>query len=458
VTGAASPLARARALARRAPGFLRHDLWEFEPEPRTLEARALWLLRFGAIVAQGFVRDQLLLRASALAYFTAVSLLPLLAVIVAIGAAFGVEGDFASIAVARLTAVLTDQVAGITSPDAFRDQLLGYVRGANFRGLGTLGAVALFALTVLALGNIERALNQIWGVREPRRLSRRFSDYLAVLVVAPLLLGTALSLVATLENQALVRWALQFSWFRVLHENGLALVPTLILAAGFAFVNGFLPNTRVRIGAALIAGIATAVAIEAAQGIFLRLGIGVARSNALFGSFAALPVLFAWIYVFWAIVLFGAELAFAYQNLRQYREEVRGREPSAAERESIALALLLEIARAFRAGRGALRDQALAESLAVPVRAARSVLAELSRAGLIAPRGGTGEPAGDYLLARPAEAIAVADVLRALRGERSAERDARNPRIAGVLAALEPDPRRTPAAHSLADLLAEERP
>jgi membrane protein len=452
----ASAVARARSVARRVPGFLRHELWDFEPEPRTKQARLLWLLRFAVIVAQGFVRDQLLLRASALAYFSAVSLLPLLAVIVAIGAAFGAGDEFAAIAVARLTAVLTEQVQGISSPDAFRDQLLGYVRGADFGGLGTLGALALFALTVLALGNIERALNQIWGVREARALPRRFADYLAVLIVAPLSLGAALSLAAAFESQALVQWSLQFPWMRSLHEHGLAFFPTLVLAAGFAFVNGFLPNTRVRLGAALIAGLATAFAIEAAQGLFVRFGIGVARSNALFGSFAALPVLFAWIYVFWAIVLFGAELGFAYQNLRQYREEVRGREPSPAERESLAIALLLEIARAFRSGRGALRDEGLAEALAIPVRSARALLSDLSRAGLIAPRGGSGEPAGDYLLARPAESISVADVLRALRGERSAERSARAPRIASVLAVLDPDPRCAPASRTLADLLAEE--
>ncbi len=453
MSGSAGFLARGHALARRAPGFLRHELWDFEPEPRTLQARALWLLRFAAIVGQGFVRDQLLLRASAMAYFTAVSMLPMLAVIVAIGGALGVRNNLAEVAVARLTAVLTDNVAGIGSAEAFRELLLSYIRSVDFGGLGTLGAVALFGITVFALGNIERALNQIWGVRVARPWARRFPDYLAVLIVAPLSLGTALSLGASLESQWMLQLLRESPFFGALYDEGLSLAPTLILAAGFAFVNWFLPNTRVRASAAILAGVATAFLVELAQSLFLRLGIGIASSNALFGSFAALPVLFAWIYTFWAIVLFGAELAFAYQNLRNYRDEVRGQEPGPAEREAIGLRIAVEIAAAFREGRGALQDQALSEALGVPVRAVRGVLAELLRAQLIAASGG-GELEGAYQLARPAEGIHVGDVLRALRGERSAERAARDPVVALALQQIDQNARAGPAGNTLAELLA----
>ncbi len=453
MSASAGLLARGSALARRAPAFLRGELWDFEPEPRTLQSRALWLLRFAVIVAEGFVRDHLLLRASGLAYFTAVSMLPMLAVIVAIAGALGVHQNLAEVAIERFTAVLTDGVEGIGSAEGFRAQLLSYIQGVDFGRLGTLGAVALFVLSVLGIGNIERALNKIWGVTERRPWARRFPDYLAVLIVAPLSLGSALSLGASLESQWMTQRLLQSPIFSAIYDEGLRYAPTLVLAAGFAFLNWFLPNTRVRASAAILAGVATAFLVELAQGLFLRLGVGVARNNALFGSFAALPVLFAWIYTFWAIVLFGAEMAFAYQNLRHYRDEVRAREPGPAEREAIGLRIALEVAAAFRDGRGALQDQALGEGLGVPVRAVRSVLAALSRAAIVAPRGGDA-PIGAYQLARPAEDIHVVDVLSALRGERSPELALRDPAVSAALQQLDRSAAEGPGAQSLAALLA----
>jgi membrane protein len=396
-----------------------------ELEPRTWAARAASLLQLAVMIAQGFVRDHLLLRATALAYFTVLSMVPLLAIAVSIVGSLGVGEEVARLAVQQIAA---------GSPDA-QAYILGLIEKAqtSFRGLGTLGAVALFLTTVLGISNIEGALNGIWGVRQSRPWTRRLPDYLAVLVVAPLLLGAALSLATSLRNEWLVQRLLQIPAFSMAWELGLSHAPTLVLAVGFAFLYGFLPNTSVRPTSAAIGGLVAGVLVTLAQNAYLGFSIGAARAHALYGTFAQLPLLFVWIYVFWAIVLFGAEIAFAHQNLPLYRREVRGRAAGPAEREAVGLRIALEVARAFRDAAPSWTADALSEALRVPVRTVRGVLADLESARVVAALDSAGHP-GAWQLGRPAERILVADVLAALRGTREAA--AGDPALAGVVGAL----------------------
>jgi membrane protein len=374
------------------------------------------------MIAQGFVRDRLLLRASALAYFTVLSMVPLLAIAVAIVGSLGVGGELARLAVGQIA-------AGSPGAQAY---ILGLIENANFRGLGTLGAVTLFLTTVLGISNIEGALNGIWGVQQGRPWTRRLPDYLAVLVVAPLLLGAALSLATTLRNEWLVQRLLEVPGFATAWELGLRHAPTLVLAAGFAFLYVFLPNTPVRLGSAALGGLVAGVLVTLAQDAYLGFSIGAARAHTLYGTFAQLPLLLVWIYVFWAIALFGAEVAFAHQNLPLYRREVHGRVAGPAEREAVGLRIALEVARGFRDAAPPWTADALSEALGVPVRTVRGVLADLASARVVVAL--DGRQSGGWQLGRPAEAILVGDVLGALRGPREAA--AGEPALAGAVAAL----------------------
>jgi membrane protein len=406
----------------RARDFVTVELWRSQPERRS-QLGVVRLLQFSIMVVEGFVRDHLLLRASALAYFTVLSVVPLLAVAVSIASAVGVGSrDFVDWVVGTLAAV---------SPEA-QAQIRELVAGANFTGLGTLSAVVLFLTTVFAISNVEKAFNGIWGVAQARGLSRRFSDYLAVLVVAPLLGGVALSLTPTLRSQWLLQRMLDVPVFAELYAFGLSQLPTLMLSLVFAFLYWFLPNTRVRPLSAGLGAVPAAILTVAAQGLFIDLGVGVARASTFFGSFAAFPLLFIWIYVFWAIVLFGAEIAFAHQNLHLYRREVRGEPAGGAEREAMALRIALEVGRRFRLGAPCVDAGDLADSLHAPVRTVRDVADRLVEAGILSLRA---EERSDTLqLGRPADTIRVVDVLGALRGEREAS--AGDPEIAGLVASL----------------------
>jgi membrane protein len=198
------------------------------------------------------------------------------------------------------------------------------------------------------------------------------------------------------------------------HQLGLRQTPTVLLLLGFAFLYWFLPNTRVRIGPALLGGLVAAVLFGLAQALYIGFNVGVARSSAIFGSFAALPLLLVWLYVSWIVVLLGCEVAFAAQNLHSFRHARVGEEPRPAAREAIGISVATRVARAFRAG-GGITDETLAGELDVPVRTVRAILGDLEAGGIVSVRGADGRNA--YQLGRAAESISVVQVYEALRGQ-----------------------------------------
>jgi membrane protein len=395
-----------REWRERIERYLDRDLWRRDAGGRAPARLGRQLLQLGVIVAQGANRNQTLLRASALTYFSMLSLIPLLAVAIGLLGAFGVSHQLVG---------LVERQIGTVSPEAGA-WVAQRVQSIDFGSLGAVGGATLFITTVLALSNVEKALNHIWGVDQQRPLVRRFPDYLAVLVVAPLLLGVAMSLAASLRSDSLVARLLAHPVLAEVYRFGLRQAPFVLFWAAFAFLYWFLPNATVRIGAAVAGGALAALLFAVVQWGYVTFQVGAARSNALFGSFAAIPILLVWIYFSWAIVLLGAELAFAQQNLSTFRQAREGEEPRPAAREAIGLAVAVRLARAFRAGEGPVDAEDLAGGLDVPVRTVRGLLAELESAGIVAPRG---EPRlGGWQLGRAAESVPVLDILDALRGTR----------------------------------------
>jgi membrane protein len=390
------------------------------------------------MLGEGVVRDRMLLRASALAYVSALALVPALALAISVIGAVGVSEDVAQLAVERITA---------GSPAA-AEWILRLVSEVNLASLGTVGAAALFGTTVLTLGNVEQALNDIWGVRQQRTWIRRFADYLAVLVVAPLFLGVALSLRTTLESQILVQRLLELPVLGTLYDAGLGLAPTLLTLVGFSFLYWFLPNTDVRPLSAVLGGLVAALLFDGAQSIYLGFNVGAARYDAIFGTFAVLPLFLVWIYVSWVIVLLGAEVAFARQHLARYRREVRSAPYGAAERERMGLAVAVAVARAFEGGQAPTPEE-LSNEIDLPVRAVREVLADLTGAGIVSCREGE-----KFQLGRPSPQITVGQVRAALRGPRTERGRGPEAAIAArIAAALEELHERGEGARTLGELV-----
>ncbi len=361
------------------------------------------------VIGEGFVKDQLLLRAYPLTFLTVLSIVPLLAIAVALVDLIGGGQE--------VVAQILDQFAAVT-PQASQF-ILDQVGNFNFGALGGLsGAVVLFT-TVLQVGGVERALNAIWGVQQQRPWVRRIPDYLAVVIVAPLLLGIAIPLRSSVESQWFVQRVLQLPGIESLYATGIQYAPLLLSVVAFSFLYWFLPNTRVRFSSALLGGIVAGLLFGGAQLGFVALVRGSARYGAAFGALAGVAFFMVWVYWSWCVVLFGAEVAYAHQTLSRYRREVRGEPPGSAARETIGLAIAVQCARSFRDGSKPWTADALSDALDVPLRTVRDVLQSLDEKDILRECGG--EADGAYQPARPLEQIRVADVLAALRGTRQVD-------------------------------------
>lgn len=399
--------------------FVEENLWSRAPlRPAPLG----WLrgvVQLGIVIGQGFVRDQLLLRAHALTYLSMLSIVPLLALMVTFADLVGMRDQ-----VSRL---IEEQV-GAAVPQA-GEWLLRFVEELDFGALGTVSSGVLIASTILAIGGAERALNAIWGVQKQRSWARRIPDYLAVLVVAPIFVGVAIPLGASLQSQWFVQRMISVPGFETIYLFALAQAPAILMFVAFSFLYWFLPNTEVRPASALLGGAVGGVLFSLVQKAYVGFQVGAAKYNAIFGTFAALPLFMVWMYISWAIVLLGAEVAYAHQTLARYRREVRGTPAGPAAREALGLAIALQVARAFHEGRSPWTTEALSEALDVPLRTVREVMGQLEEASLVRATQEEGDPG--YQLGRPAERIRVEDVLAALRGPR--ETPVQLPEVARVI-------------------------
>ena len=229
--------------------YIATELWTRKLRPGTWLSRGTQLLQLGVVIVDGFIRDQLLLRAAAMTYITVLAIVPLLAIILSILKGLGVSEDLGAFIVGQIPAV---------TPES-RGQILDLVRSVNITGLGTVSAGIFIGMTVMSLRHLESTLNGIWGVSHPRSWSRRFSDYMAVMIVAPLMLAAAISLGTTLQAASVVNWLAALPVITDFYQVGLRAVPVALAGVSFTFLYWFFPNTKVRITSACLGGVVAAV-------------------------------------------------------------------------------------------------------------------------------------------------------------------------------------------------------
>ena len=391
----------------RGRQFVAKELWQFDISPRSWTVSLVRLLQFSIMVGQGFVSDRLLLRASALTFVTALSTIPLLVVVVALIGLVGGQKSLIGLIVDPMTAVSPEATAWITSR----------IEEVDIRNLGSLGGATLIFSAILALRHLESTLGEIWGVHQSRSWTRRFADYLAVLVVAPILTGAAFSLWASLGSDGFVHSLDQVPVLGHFYRILILQLPQLIILMAFAFLYWFFPNTQVKVKSAVVGGLVAMVLFSLTRVVYVGMGIGATKYSVLFGGLVALPLVLTWIYVCWAVVLFGAEVAFAHQHLDHYREDRMRRHLPPAEKEALGVTLMLAIARSFHSHQGPKSAEELSVELDLSVRVVREMLEELTEAELII-QSGEDERAPGFLPRCPLADTTVADVIATIRGQR----------------------------------------
>ena len=421
-------------LVGRLYHFLARGIWQIDASARPkYEQPFIHLTRFVWSVAKGFEGNVGALHASALTYYTLFAIVPMLAVGLALARVFGGEEiarrEIHNHVVGIIVSVpqtdgATNAVQVVPSDEqrrnrefadrvsAVEDKLFSQI---NRLDLGTLGGVGLIGLLWMVIGmlkRVEESFNAVWGVARGRSTWRCFTDYLSVVLIVPLLAvaATTVPVMDMLLRHAAVAGVSAHSIQSVV---GSLWVKQLIVlgfgALAFTFLLLFMPNMRVRLVPAFVGGLFTAVFFTAWLKICTLMQVGIVKYSLIYGGFALLPILLAWVYVSWEIVMLGAQIACTLQYGAVCPTDRHGRQASPRSRLMLALALCGEAVYSLRLHGEPFDAEAFIAANRLPARLTRALLAELVEAGLLAEV--AGQP-GSYLPCREPDKLTVADVAR----------------------------------------------
>jgi membrane protein len=458
-----------------------------EEEIFVLENRLERLVHFWALAVRQFIQHRCLVRASALSYATLIALIPLLAVALSITSSLlktqdeekfqyavekmvasitppaalatnGVAAEldlFADLAVEEMppagagAPAPSEAVVTISAQKEIASKIWGFVQQTRSGALGATGVVVLIFLAVSLLGRIEESFNDIWGVTRGRRWLTRIPLYFTTIVLGPLLLLAALSLLGGGHFQSARAFITQMP---LIGNLVFQLLPVAVSWLAFTLVYLLLPNTRVNFSAAAVGG-AVAGALWFLNNVCGFLFVSrVVTNSKIYGSLGLVPVLMIGLYFSWLFLLFGAQIAYAFQNRAVYLQDRLADNVNQRGREFVALRLMTRIGLRFHTGAPPATVSRLSSELGIPGRLTRSILRVLAHNGLVTEVAGP-EPA--FAPARPLDTISAHDILYALRTGTSAGQNlpiAGAPELAeiyGEFAAIEQAERQAAATISL---------
>ncbi len=381
-------------------------LWRKRPERGGLRRGALAGGRYAWALFEDFLEGDLSLRATSLVYTTMLATAPLLAFSFSLVKGLGLHGQLGPV-LRQLLAPL-----GVHSAE-IADHVIGFVDNVS-SGLASLSLVLLVLAAFAMAQQVEASINFAWNVDRPRSLARRFSEYLTVLLVGPIIMSISLGLIAALANTEFVqRLRLVRPFGEWLAWLGAAL-PYLLVIGAFTLLYAFVPNTRVEGRRAAVAGLVAGLAWAAAGSLFTTLVVNASRYDAIYSGFAIVLITMLWLHLCWLILLLGAKLAFYLQNPEFLRREVPPAALSAGLQERLGLAVMLMAGRAFAERRPGLALEPLAAALKVPRRVLEPVVAALRRRRLLVETLDHRLMPGDDV-----HGIRLAEILEAVRGPRS---------------------------------------
>jgi membrane protein len=296
----------------------------------------------------------------------------------------------------------------------FSRRLLDSTKGGLLAGAGI---IVLLWSVIKVLENIEHSFNTIWGVTRHRSLSRKVSDYLAIMVVAPILIiisGSSMVIVKT--QMDFITSSLGIGIFSFFITILIKLIPYCITWILLAFMYAFIPNTKVNTSSCLTAGLVAGIIFVVVQRIYIYFQVGVAHYNAVYGSFAALPLFLVWLQLSWFIVLFGAELSYAYQNAHACAIEPDMQRITPSQKKLISLTIAQRVVAGFAAGSPAPGSSDISEQLGLPAVLVKRILYELCETGILVETASPDNEKTTYMPARDPGTITVASVIEAIDG------------------------------------------
>jgi len=353
--------------------FAKEDIWKSDLKKYgPVKRRAFQILKIALLSYRHFVEDKLQLRASALTFFTLLSIVPVLALAFGLAKGFGLDKE--------LEIQLLEKFAGqeevLAQSLEFARALLDTTKGGLIAGIGL---VFLFYTVMKLLNNIEASFNDIWYVTKQRTMTRKLTDYLSIILLGPILiiLANSMTIFITREIATLTETVTLIGLFKGLIFPLLRLLPYIVVWILFTLIYMIMPNTTVHFKSALIAGIIAGTTFQLVQWGLLYFGVGVSKYNAIYGSFAALPLFLVWLQLSWLIVLIGSEISYAVQNVGNYEATADEEEFSMATKKEMALSISLLIIKNFKNGNLPLTGEQINSHFEMPDKLLREIINSL---------------------------------------------------------------------------------
>lgn len=395
-----------------ARDFISSGLWRIRlqdlPRSKSILIRYFRIL---VLTLRGFHRDNCMLRATALTFWTLLSIPSVLGMFFGIAKGFG----FAEILERELMKALAlpGQEEVVAKVIEFANSVLENAQGGVMAGVGV---AVLFWSVLKVLGHIEAAFNFIWEIRGSRNWGRKFSDYLAIMIVSPILVLLSSSAAVFIKTQV-EQIAAKIPFFGYISSGiffMLRFTPYFLIWVLFTLIYLIMPNTKVSLKAGLLAGIVAGTIYQLAQMFYIGFQIGAAKASAIYGSFAALPLFLVWVQFSWMIVLFGAELAFANQNVDTYEYEPDCLKTSPSFRQLVALRLVHQLVRKLAADGQSMTAAELAAQIETPLRLVNHILFDLTGSGILVETKTASEKETGFMPARDINTLTISTVLEAL--------------------------------------------
>jgi membrane protein len=381
--------------------------------PADIESLPRWerlltrTLQVSFAVVRDFLDGQLTLRAMSLVYTTLLSMVPLLALTFSVLKGFGIHD--------QLEPLLQDALSALGNEGVeLTRKIVGYVDNITVGVLGSVGLGMLIYTVISLLHKIETSFNYVWHIDTHRPLGQRFSEYLSVILVGPLLIFSALGMTATLLSSSVVKKLSALPGVGFVVQSIGDLIPYVLVVFAFTFVYIFMPNTRVRIVPALIGGTVAGVAWETSGWVFGKFVVNSSNYTAIYSGFAILIMFMIWLFVSWLILLFGTSIAFYCQHPEHLSVRRDQTEISAEHMEKLSLLVMFFIGRHYYLKQAGWQLDELARWLGVPVNAAEAILDKLHAHELILK---TSEPSQPFVPAQDLETLPVSDILDAVRSD-----------------------------------------
>ena len=400
------------AMFQQFVNFLDVEIWRLPARKlRGFKGRLIHALRIFILSLREFSSDKCSLRASALTFYSLLSIVPVFAMAFGLAKGFGLDRLLKE----RLLENMEGQEEVMTRVITFSENLLQDVKGGWIAGIGIL---FLFWTVIKVLSNIETSFNDIWGVKKQRSLSRKFTDYLALMMIAPIffIVASSATVFITSQVRSITEQVALVRMFGSAILPALKILPYAVFWGLLTYLYMFLPNTQIQFKSALIGGVVAGTVYQMTQWVYIHFQIGAANAGAIYGSLAALPLFLMWLQISWLIVLYGAELAFAHQNDQTFEFEPDCMQASQSVRKLLALRIAQLCVDRFAHGLAPLSAADIAQELEMPVRLARDLLHQLDQSGILTVTQGESERERLYQPARDLDELTVQFVLEKMEG------------------------------------------